>query len=89
MIFNKADRLKAVELAYKYGIDVEDVMLIISEPYEFIRAKSKELIIKDNLTKEEFDKLKTNFNLPAIGKLYSSHFLYEKIQKNKVKKNLE
>jgi len=86
---NKADKLKALELAQKYGLDVADVEIMVKEPYEFIREKTKELTFEDDLTKEKFNKMKTNFNLPAIGKLYASHYLYNKIQENKKKKNLD
>jgi len=83
---NKADKLKALELAHKYNLDLADVELMIKEPYEFIREKTKELTFEDDLTKEEFNKMKTNFNIPSIGKLYASHYLYNKIQENKKKK---
>jgi hypothetical protein len=86
---NKADKLKALELSQKYSLDLADVELMVKEPYEFIREKTKELTFEDNLTKEEFKKMKTNFNLPAIGKLYASHYLYGKIQENKNKKKLD
>lgn len=89
MSLNKADKLKAIELAEKHGLDLIEVEQMIQAPYEFIRAKTKELKFEDNLSKEEFDKLKTNFNLPAIGKLYASHYLYSKINENKKKKNLD
>lgn len=87
MALNKPDKIKAIELAQKYGLDVEDVELMVQSPYEFIRSKTKELEFNDELTKKEFDKMKTNFNLPAIGKLYASHPLFKKIVENKKKKN--
>ena len=37
--------------------------------YEFMREHIKALPLKDNISKEEFDKLRTNFNLPSLGKL--------------------
>ena len=85
---NKADKLKIAELALKHGISAEEAELIVQSPYEFIRETTKELNFVDNLTNEELDQMKTNFNLPAIGKLYSSNFLYQRIQENKKKKNL-
>lgn len=86
---NKADKLKLAELALKYGVSAEEAEQIAQSPYEFIREKSKEINFEDNLSKEELDEMKTNFNLPAIGKLYASNFLYQKIQQNKLKKYLE
>lgn len=86
MSLNKADRLKAIELAEKYGLDAHEVEAMVKAPYEFIQEKTKELNFTDDMSKAEFDKIKTNFNIPAIGKLYASHYLYSKIQKNKKKK---
>lgn len=35
----------------------------------FIRESIKALPLKEDLSEEEFKKLKTNFNIPSIGKL--------------------
>lgn len=46
---------------------------VVKEAYEsywtFIRNNIKALPLKEDLSKEEFDKLRTNFNVPSIGKL--------------------
>lgn len=46
---------------------------VVKEAYEsfwtFIRNNIKALPLKEDLSKEEFDKLRTNFNIPSIGKL--------------------
>ena len=46
---------------------------VVKEAYEsywkFIREHIKTLPLKDDLTEEEFSKLRTNFNIPSIGKL--------------------
>lgn len=34
-----------------------------------IRENIKELPLKENITEEDFNKLKTNFNIPSLGKL--------------------
>lgn len=47
----------------------------------FIRQKISELPLKDNLTEEEFNKLRTNFNLPSLGKLSCDYERYEKVKK--------
>lgn len=46
----------------------------------FIRNTIQELPLKDNLTKEEFSKLRTNFNIPSIGKLCLSYDRYKGIK---------
>ncbi len=46
---------------------------VVKEAYEsywtFIRNNIKALPLKEDLSKEEFDKLRTNFNIPSLGKL--------------------
>lgn len=83
---SKADLLKLKELANKYGLTVSEARDIVRSQFEYVRVVSNALTIEDNLTREEFSKLKTNFTFPALGKLYASHFLYNKIQENKKKK---
>jgi len=83
---SKADTLKIKELAVKYGLSVMEVRAIINSQFDFVRFKSKSLVIEDNLTRDEFAALKTNFTFPSLGKLYASYFLYERIQENKKKK---
>lgn len=61
--------------------------------YKFIRESISSLPLKDNLTKEEFDKLKTNFNIPSLGKLHCTYDRYLRMKEqskyiNKLKKKL-
>ena len=35
----------------------------------FINQSIKSLPLKENLSEEDFDKLRTNFNIPSLGKL--------------------
>lgn len=86
MKLSRADEIKAKELSEKYDIDLAIIKKIISSPYDFIQKKTKELNFIDDLTREEFDKMKKNFNIPGLGKLYASYYLYNEIQKKKKKK---
>lgn len=36
----------------------------------FINQSIQSLPLKENLNEEDFNKLKTNFNIPSLGKLY-------------------
>ena len=87
MKLNRADAIKAKEMAEEHGITLEEMHAIISSPYSLIKQKTKELFFEPNMTREQFDKMKTNFNIPAIGKLYASYYLYNEIQKKNNKKN--
>lgn len=86
MKFNRADEIKIKEMAKKYSLDTEVVRKMISAPYDFMQKKTKELDFVDDLTRDEFDKMKKNFNIPGLGKIYASYFLYNEIQKKKKKK---
>lgn len=49
--------------------------------WEFIRNTIKDLPLKKDLSEEQFNKIRTNFNIPSIGKLYCSYDKYSKIKK--------
>lgn len=89
MKFSRAHEIVIKTIADKHGLTVDEVKEIITTPTRFIQEKSKEITFEDGLTREEFDKKKKNFNIPAIGKLYASYFLYNEIQKKKNKKKNE
>lgn len=55
--------------------------------WEFIRETIKDLPLKDNnLSEEEFSNLRTNFNIPSLGKLICT---YDKVLKLKRKYNYD
>ena len=65
-------------MSYKETIDyvankLELPQEVVKEAYEsywkFIRQIISELPLKDELSEEEFNKLRTNFNVPSLGKL--------------------
>lgn len=58
------------EASERLGIDKDIVKKSYKLFWRFIRDKIEELPLKGNLTEEEFRKLRTNFNIPSIGKLY-------------------
>ena len=70
MRLNRADELKMRELAKKHGLTFEDINEIVSSQYEFINKTTKKLDIKEGVDKEEFSKIKTNFNIPSLCKNY-------------------
>lgn len=57
---------------------------IVKKTYEsywlYIRNSISELPLKDNLSEEEFNNLRTNFNIPSIGKLSCSYNRYKAIK---------
>tara|TARA_R100000541_G_scaffold38104_2_gene45917 strand:+ start:921 stop:1199 length:279 start_codon:yes stop_codon:yes gene_type:complete len=81
MISNNKDKLKIAELAKKYNLTEAEVEAIVLSPFAFIRSKTKSLVLDKDLTQRDFESLKTNFNIPCIGKLHASYFLYKRINK--------
>jgi hypothetical protein len=57
------------EVAEELGLPKQVVKKAYSSFWKFIRTTIGELPLKEDLSEEEFDKLKTNFNIPSLGKL--------------------
>lgn len=87
MILSRANKIKIKEIADKHNLPEEVVRKIVEAPYNFIKDITKDLKFKDGLTREEFEEMNTNFNIPSIGKLYASYDIYLEIQKKKKKKD--
>lgn len=65
MIYSEAIKQVAIEL--------ELPPQVVKEAYEsywtYIKSSIKALPLKEDLSKEDFDVLRTNFNIPSIGKM--------------------
>jgi|TARA_R110000744_G_scaffold377322_1_gene492205 hypothetical protein len=89
MKLSSDDKIKIEKISEEMSMPKEVVIKAIESQYEFIRKKTKELHFDPNLTREEFDAMKTNFNIPCIGKLYASFYMYRKMNENARKRNKE
>lgn len=67
-------------VAKELGIAPEVVKAAYQSQWQFIRNTIEALPLKEELSEEEFSQLRTSFNLPSLGKIYTTH---EKIQKAK------
>lgn len=81
--------MSSLDLIYKkvseeVELPIEVVKSVYTSYWSFIRNKITELPLKDINTKEEFDKLKTNFSIPFFGKMYLTWNRFNNI-KNKYK----
>lgn len=54
--------------------------------WTFIKETISQLPLKNDLTKEEFNKLRTNFNIPNLGKLSCTYKRWSGVQKHYKKK---
>lgn len=64
------------EVSEEMDIPVEVVEEAYKSYWKFIRKTIQELPLKEDLTEEEFAKLKTNFNIVSLGKLHCTYDRY-------------
>lgn len=72
--------------ALEFGLNEDDVKEAYNLYWSFFRTKIEELPLKDNLSEEEFLKLRTNFNVPLLGKIYCTYDRYLRV-KNRLKRS--
>ena len=53
----------------KLNIPYEVVNKAYSSYWEFVKTTIEKLPLKDDLSEEQFSQLRTNFNVPSLGKL--------------------
>lgn len=72
--------MRYVDVIKKVSEELDIPEKIVDRVYKsywlFIRNTIKDLPLKNNLSEEEFLKLRTNFNIPSLGKL---HCTYERL----------
>ena len=76
------------EASKELNIDKEVVNLAYKSYWEFIRDTIQKLPLKEDITEEEFNKLRLHFNIPSLGKLVCPYDKYAKVKKkfNYIKK---
>ena len=57
------------KVSQELGIPFEVVNVAYKSYWKFIKQTIQSLPLKDNFNEEEFAKLRTNFNIPSLGKL--------------------
>lgn len=51
--------------------------------WKFIKDSIESLPLKEDLSEEEFNKLRTNFNIPSLGKLVCPYDSYDRVKRRK------
>lgn len=74
------------EVALKLGLDEKDVKEAYNLYWKCFREHIENLPLKGNLAEEDFNSLKTSFNVPSLGKFYCTYDRYLRIR-NKLKKS--
>jgi len=79
------DRIKILihSIGLKHNLQDEVINKIVNSPYKFTREKISELEISDDMSEEEYNKLKTNFMYLYIGKLHTTFEMCTKFYKLK------
>ena len=74
---------KEIILDVSRNLDISpDVVEKVYKTYwSFIKETIQALPLKDNLSEEEFSTLKTNFNVPSLGKLTCTLDKYNRVKK--------
>ena len=75
------------QVAEEMNIPVEVVEFAYKSYWKFIRETIQELPLKEDLSEEEFAKLKTNFNIVSLGKLSCNHDRYLRIKEREKYRN--
>lgn len=57
------------KVAIELNLPVEVVKLAYESYWLFIRQSITDLPLKEDLSEEDFNKLRSNFNIPSIGKM--------------------
>lgn len=76
------------EIINKVSLNLNLPKEVVGEAYmsfwDYIRESIQALPLKEDLTEEEFNKLKCNFNIPSLGKLHVTYPRYKAL-KDRVK----
>lgn len=76
------------QVSKELDIPVEVVDKAYRSSFEFIKNKIQSLPLKEDISEEEFSELRTNFNIPSLGKLVCTFDRVEGVKKrfNYIKK---
>jgi len=69
------------KLSLKYRIPLNDLKRLVESQFEFIQEKTKSLDFKNIETEEEFNNIKTNFNVMYLFTLHAKYKPIEIINK--------
>lgn len=76
-------------IAIELGLPPDVVEEAYNAYWKFIRTKIEELPLKEDLGEEEFNALRTNFNIPNLGKLSCTYERYKVKKETKYRINVK
>ena len=69
------------KVSAELGIPKDVVRSAYLHSWKFIKEKISELPLKEDLTEDEFNELRRNFNQPSLGKMYIDYQKYLNLRK--------
>lgn len=70
-----------LDVSRNLNISPDVIEKVYKAYWSFIKETIQALPLKDNLSEEEFSTLKTNFNVPSLGKLACTLDKYNRVKK--------
>lgn len=70
-------------LSRELNLPVEVIKKVYKGFWYFIKSSIEEFPLKEELSEEEFNKLRTNFNIPNLGKLVCPYNRYIGVKKRR------
>ena len=69
------------EISKELNLPPKVVDRVFKAYWRFIRETIQKLPLKDDLSEEQFQQLRTNFNIPSLGKLSCTYDRASKVKK--------
>lgn len=68
-------------ISKELNLPIEVVDKVYKSYWQYIKNTIQDLPLKENLTEEQFSELRTNFNIPSLGKLTCTYDRMQKVKK--------
>lgn len=68
-------------ISKELNLPIEVVDKVYKSYWQYIKNTIQDLPLKENLTEEQFSELRTNFNIPSLGKLTCTYNRMQKVKK--------
>lgn len=73
------------KIALEYNLPTAVVKKIVESQFEFVAEKIKELNFNDVKSEEEFNSMKTNFNIKYLFNIYPKYSVFKYIKQNETR----
>lgn len=83
MVKDKVLKTVIEDLAKEYDLPTDVIEDIYDSQWDFIVETIEDLEFND-VTEENFKTLKTNFNIPALGKFYTTYYKVKNVREKRI-----